>query len=81
MTQDDDRKTTEWLTSFKELKLTFNEPSVYKIPKEAEYLFGNELHRHGDDEDQKMPANDSNRLGFEEGINMDINYMRTLSSS
>lgn len=43
------RKKENWKTSFKELKLNYNEPTVFKQPKELEYLFGNEMHRHGDD--------------------------------
>lgn len=39
--EEDEHKTNEWITSFKELKLNYSEPSPVRYPaRELEYLFG-----------------------------------------
>jgi hypothetical protein len=44
-----------------------------------EYLFGNELNKH-EEEDNSMTISDKYRHVLADGINMDLGYMRTLSS-
>lgn len=81
MAEEDERKVLDWLASFRELKLNFNQPSLIKTPKEAEYLFGNDMNKHGEEEEQSYLASENNRYGMSEGLNMDLNYMRTISSN
>jgi hypothetical protein len=78
--EEDERKTSQWLASFKELKLNNTEPTQFRPPKELEYLFGNEMNRH-EEEDPLLAINEKNRHIMMEGVNMDIRYMRTLSSN
>ena len=70
----------DWITSFKELKLNNKEPTAFKPPKELEYLFGNEINKN-DEEDNSMAINEKYRHVLADGINMDLGYMRTLTSN
>ncbi len=58
--EEDERKTTEWVASFKELKFSHTQPSPIKFPaKELEYLFGVETNKNGEEETPSYLANNS----------------------
>jgi hypothetical protein len=39
------------------------------------------MNKHGEEEDQSYLANENSRYGMSEGLNMDLNYMRSISSN
>ena len=77
--EEDDRKASEWLLSFKELKLTNTEPIQMKAPKELQYLFRNENNKH-DEDDYSYSVHDKYRHDLSSGLNMDLPYMKNLTS-
>lgn len=80
--EEDERKTNDWINSFKELKLNYYEPSPVKYPlRELEYLFGVEANKNGEEEAPSYLVNSSDNLGLSEGVNLDLQYMHCLTSN